>query len=200
MTEWFLWLGDAITPLLKKSRLTEVEKMLWPNKDIVTVSVCLFKIYSKLVGHRCMFYYTILSFLVFSGSRPHIPSSYSRPLSVWKFFAKCGLPYWISLTVLILVNLSASWEILFSVQYPEPHRSWFSCTKQSLHKASHSRTHKALQRQSCCGPCRGSQRDVVFLGRPIETSYMSDILERKRQNAGVAGSHWLCTAVRMEPH
>ncbi len=35
--------------------------------------------------------------------------------------------------------------------------------------------------------------DVVFLGWPIASSNMSDRLERKRQNAGGAGSHWLCT-------
>jgi hypothetical protein len=29
---------------------------------------------------------------------------------------------------------------------------------------------------------------------------MSDILERKRQNAGDAGYHWVCTAFRMEPN
>ncbi len=47
---------------------------------------------------------------------------------------------------------------------------------------------------------RGSQKDVVYLGWPIATSYMSEILESKRQNAGGAGYHWLCTAVRMEPN
>jgi hypothetical protein len=29
---------------------------------------------------------------------------------------------------------------------------------------------------------------------------MSDILEGKRQKAGDAGYHWLCTAVRMKPN
>jgi hypothetical protein len=36
----------------------------------------------------------------------------------------------------------------------------------------------------------GSQRDVIYLGRPTAPSYRNDILERKRQNnrrRGVAG-------------
>jgi hypothetical protein len=47
---------------------------------------------------------------------------------------------------------------------------------------------------------RESQRDAVHLGWPIASPDMSDRLERKRQNGGggVAGYHWLCTAVSME--
>jgi hypothetical protein len=37
---------------------------------------------------------------------------------------------------------------------------------------------------------RGSQRNVVYLGRSTAPSYMRDRLERKRQNAGY---HRLCT-------
>jgi hypothetical protein len=34
---------------------------------------------------------------------------------------------------------------------------------------------------------RGSQRNVVYLGRPIMPSSLSDRLEKKQQNAGVCG-------------
>ncbi len=46
----------------------------------------------------------------------------------------------------------------------------------------------------------GSQRDVVYLGRPIAPVPMSDRLERKRQNADGNVYRWLCIAVRMEPN
>jgi hypothetical protein len=48
---------------------------------------------------------------------------------------------------------------------------------------------------------RRLQRVVVCLGWPVwASSYMSDRLETKRQNAGGAGYQWLCTPVRMEPN
>ncbi len=56
-------------------------------------------------------------------------------------------------------------------------------------------------------PIRGSHRDVVYFGWPIAPSQMSDRLERRRQNAGVAGSPWLCSVytvhlctMHMEPN
>jgi hypothetical protein len=48
---------------------------------------------------------------------------------------------------------------------------------------------------------RGSERDVVYLGWPIyDKPIMCDRVERQREDSGVAGYHWLSTAVRMEPN
>ncbi len=47
---------------------------------------------------------------------------------------------------------------------------------------------------------KGLQRDVVYLNWPLAPSLYERYEERKRQNAGAAGYHWLSAAVRMEPN
>jgi hypothetical protein len=56
----------------------------------------------------------------------------------------------------------------------------------------------AVQRYT--GYTRKSKRVGVCLGWPKASLFMSDRLERKRQNAGDAGYHWLCTSGRIEPN
>jgi hypothetical protein len=51
----------------------------------------------------------------------------------------------------------------------------------------------------CKGHTQGGHKEMssIWAG-PKVSSYTSDRFERKRQNAGGAGSPWLCTAVRLE--
>ncbi len=112
---------DAITPLLKKSWLTEVEKIVCPNMDrqfdIETVSVCLLKKDSILVT-TYMFYNTILC--VFGFFRFPAPQTYSsRHLLVWKFicqmqFTVLNIPY----SITAIVALSAYWSCFQPIRAP----------------------------------------------------------------------------------